>query len=107
MPSDATIKIEVWENRMMRGRFIVQATYTDDPYKLKTSGDSYAEEGLLHRWFGIGDSFETSLKKATCEAIQELKQEWDMREADRIRTENLEKFCMSVVHKCPDKTGED
>ena len=100
-PPDSDIEISVMET-YDKGRFQVRAIYKNDPYKCKTADYAYAEQGLLY-FLGIGDSFETSLKKATCKAIKGLKEEWRKRETSRNNEKVAEEACVKFVKECGEK----
>lgn len=99
-PPDEDIVINTFENRMSRGRYYVDASYKSDPYLTKAIGSGHAQAGTFHKLFGIGDSLEASLKKETCKAVKELKQEWVSRELEIQERKRLSRLCKDHIKEC-------
>jgi hypothetical protein len=99
-PGKEHIKVSVSRSYMTDGRYYVTVKYDCDPYALPASGSAQAQEGMLYKWFGVGDSLETSLKKATCEAISNLKEEWERREHTIDLRLQLQDVCINHMADC-------
>lgn len=104
--SDDTIIVEVSKSFLNEERYTVEARYKNDPFKQPTCGYGYAERGLLLSWFGIGDSLDVSLKKATCKAIEDLKIKHAARLGKREFMKFLNEKAQSHVKSCMEKEDE-
>ena len=104
--NDDTIIVEVSKSFLNEERYTVEASYKNDPFKQPTHGYGYAERGLLLRWFGIGDSLDVQLKKATCKAIENLKINHAVRLSKRDFMKFLNEKAQSHVKSCMEKDNE-
>ena len=102
MPSDETIVINIYDNLMTHGCYNICASYSDDPYTRTTYGWGHARKGTFYDLLGIGDSLETSMKKGTCAAIKELKEEYEKYEAKLKRIHDMETLCHNHILNCGD-----
>jgi hypothetical protein len=100
------IIVEVSKSFLHSERYTVIAHYKNDPFKQPTCGYGYAERGLLLRWFGIGDSLDVQLKKATCKAIEDLKIKHTARLGKREFMKFLNEKAQSHVKSCMEKEYE-
>jgi len=102
MVDDEDIVIEVWRNPMNSKQYVVSAYYKS---KEKIRGYSYADENIwFFRSLGIGTSLEDSLKQATCEAIKNLKNEYNEYTKKREFLQCLNDKANSYVKMC--KSGD-
>lgn len=104
--SDDNIIVEVSKSFLNEERYTVEARYKNDPFKIPTCGYGYAERGILLRWFGIGDSLNVQLKKATCQAIENLKAKHTVRLGKRDFMRFLNEKAQSYVKSCMEKDDE-
>jgi len=104
--SEDNIIVEVSKSFLHSERYTITAHYKNDPFKQPTYGYGYAERGLLLRWFGIGDSLNIQLKKATCKAIEDLK----VKHVDRLGKREFMRFlnekAQAHVKSCMEKDDE-
>ncbi len=101
--SDDNIIVEVSKSFLNEERYTVTACYKNDPFKQPTCGYGYAERGVMLRWFGIGESLDVQLKKATCKAIENLKTKHAARLGKRDFMKFLNEKAQSHVKFCMEK----
>ena len=104
--NDDNIIVEVSKSFLHSERYTVTAQYKNDPFKQPTYGYGYAERGILLRWFGIGDSLDVQLKKATCKAIENLKAKHTARLDKREFMKFLNEKAQAHVKSCMEKDDE-
>jgi len=97
-PPDEDIVVTVTESLMTREGYNVTAYYKSDPYTIPCFGDGYAQKGTFYPW--LGDSLEASLKKATCDAIKDLKGRWLLREKRIDDNKARVDFCLKHIKEC-------
>jgi hypothetical protein len=97
------IVIEVFKSCMDYNRYGVHAHYKGTNKNI--AGDCYFDgEGILYKWFKIGESTDTKLKRATCEAIDDLKLKYTEHKQKSDFMDSLNKIASDHAKNC--KSGE-
>jgi hypothetical protein len=92
------VKIEVYTGSFPRGSF-VRAVLPGDPYGISGIA-TFEEYSLLYNIFGVGDSPDVRLKKATCRAIERLHTELDEHAIKRNHERELLEKATTFLKEC-------
>lgn len=79
--NDDDIEVQVSTSFLDGNRYVVYAYYKGDEEN-RACGTGYFDWGFFSRRLG-GESFDTRLKRATCEAIKNLKIEYESNERQK------------------------
>jgi hypothetical protein len=92
---DKEIIINVYRSFMNANRYIIQAKYVGIEH---IEGTGYAENDFISKL--RGRSLEDEIKKATCDAIKDLKNEYDNCTNEREHIEFIKMKSQSYVKGC-------
>lgn len=93
---DEDIVINVYQSFLNPKRYTICASYKNDPFK--SSGEGYAEDSFTGRLFS-GD-LDSQIKRATCNAIKDLKSDYNNNKQHYDYMMSLQDKAQSFVEKC-------